>query len=212
MKRLTLLLTCLTLAATAFAQNRQTLDVPAFTSLGIGIPAEVFLTQGNQHEVIVEAPQSVIDRIEQKMKDGTLSLEFENGRYRKISEDIKVYVTMPSFENLNLGGKGRIVGKTPFENLGNVTFNIGGKGSIEMLGSAKSAEINIGGKGEVFAEDFKVGNCEVNIGGSGKAFIHSTGDLEVAIAGKGQVRYTGSPTSVDSSIVGSGTVQPLGRE
>ncbi len=190
----------------------QTLDVPALTSLSIGIPAEVFLTQGNPHEVIVEAPQSVIDRIEQKMEDGTLSLEFENGRYRKVSEDIKVYVTMPSFENLNLGGKGSIIAQMPFENLGDVTFNIGGKGVIEMKGSADSAEINIGGKGEVLAEDFQVGDCEVNIGGSCKAFLHITGRLEVAITGKGEVRYTGSPTSVDSSIVGSGTVQPLRRE
>jgi len=212
MKRFMLLLSCLALVATAFAQNRQTLDVPAFTSLGIGVPAEVFLTKGSTYEVIIEAPQDIIDRIEKEVRNETLHLEFSKDRYRKLSEDIKVYVTMPTFESLNLGGRGSITAQTAFDDLGDVEFNIGGTGSIEMKGSAESAIINIGGKGEIQAEAFQVGDCEVNIGGSGKTYIYVTGDLQVAIAGKGQVRYAGSPSAVESNIVGSGTVQPISGE
>lgn len=214
MKQFMLVLCCMSLVWTAFAQKisgegnivKKEISLPEFTSIGLGIPAEVYLTQGNTQKVIIEAQQNIIDNIERNVKGNSWNIEYDKDV--RTSKDVKIYITMKTIEALSIGGSGSIVTESSFDNLDDVKISIGGSGDVTLKGSGKSTKISIGGSGSVMAEDFQVNQCKVSIGGSGKAYVYANDNLDVSIAGSGDVRYKGKP-AVRSSIAGSGDVSQL---
>ena len=214
-----LLLVCTVfLAQTSFAQKnskesingegstvKQELNIDRFHTIGLGVPAKVYVSKGAQ-KVTIEAQRNIIDNIETDVKDGSWSIEFDK-RVRKHAE-ITIYITMPTVEGLAIGGSGEIIGKDNFNGLSNLNISIGGSGEIEFAGSANTVEISIAGSGTVKTGDLKSKNCTVNIAGSGEAYVEASEDLDVSIAGSGDVRYKGSP-KVSKSIAGSGSVRSM---
>lgn len=183
----------------------QTLNLDKFESLGLGISAKVYLTQGSQ-SVRIEAQQNIIDNIKTEVKNGSWNIDFK----QRVNNhtDITIHVSMPTIEALSIGGSGEIIGKSNFNNLGNLALAIGGSGTIELAGSAKDVEISIAGSGDVKTGNLKANNCEVSIAGSGDAYIEVNNDLDVSIAGSGDVHYRGKPR-ISSSVAGSGSVKSM---
>lgn len=187
------------------ATVKQTLSVSNFDALGLGINATVYLTQGS-HSVQIEAQKNIIDNIKTDVKDGSWNIEFK----QRVSNhtDITIHVSMPTVKALSIGGSGEILGKSSFNNLGNLAIAIGGSGTLELAGSAKDVEISIAGSGDVKTANLKANNCEVSIAGSGDAYIEVNNGLDVSIAGSGDVHYKGNP-KISSSIAGSGSVKSM---
>lgn len=184
---------------------KKTLSVNNFDALGLGISATVYVSQGS-HSVSIEAQQNIIDNIKTEVKNGSWNIDFDkrvNGH-----SDITIHVSMPNIKALSIGGSGSIIGKSTFNNLGNLAIAIGGSGTVELAGSAKDVEISIAGSGDVKTAGLKANNCEVSIAGSGDAYIEVNGGLDVSIAGSGDVHYKGAP-KVSSSIAGSGSVKSM---
>ena len=239
MNRLNLLLGILTL--TFFACNishaqsnkvkgsgpivTETLDLSNFSSIGLGISANVYLTQGSQQKVEVRGQKNIIDILKIESKDNTLNIGTKKNHSYSTSEKLEVHVTMKDLTKLNLGGSGSIIGETQFTNLDDVKFNIGGSGSIKLdlqadeidcniggsgsmklSGQADEIEVNIGGSGSVKAIDLQVKNADVNTAGSGSAMINVSDHISARIAGSGGIKYKGDP-KIDKKIVGSGRIK-----
>lgn len=210
-------------AAVEGERMRTTLDLDKFTGLGLSLSADVYLRQGNQQSVEIEARESVIENITKDVSNQYWKIGFKKSmrNYDKIT----IWVTVPTIDKLSVSGSGDISGENAFDGLdelkmnvsgsGNIQFEaeadeancvVTGSGNIELRGSADDQKISITGSGDVESNNFKVKECVVRITGSGDCEVNVSERLEVYITGSGDVTYKGDP-SVRSRITGSGDVR-----
>ena len=185
---------------------KKKLNVDNFHSLGLGISATVYLTQGSSHSVEIEAQQNIIDNLELEVENGSWNIE---GKKRiKDYKAVVIHITMPTVKALSIGGSGKILGKSDFKNLEELKVSIGGSGEVSLAGSATTTSISIAGSGKVDVRQLGSASSKVSIAGSGDAFVDVKDKLTVSIAGSGSVFYNGKP-SVKTSVAGSGKVESL---
>lgn len=185
---------------------KQTLNLDEFHSIGLGLSADVRLSPGNKQEVVVEGPEHLIENLNRDVRNGFWNIELTTRT--RYSKRLIIYITMKELKEISLGGSGKIYTTSPFQNLGELAFSIGGSGEITFSGSAESLKVSIGGSGTVNAKDLSVKSSKVSIAGSGDCYIDVSDNLEVALAGSGSVMYKGRP-KIKSSIAGSGKVETL---
>lgn len=210
------------------AQEKSYNNLAEFSRIGVGVPADVFVTQSSNQSVRIESNQSNLDKIELEVKDKKLVIKSKRNNTR-YSGKIKIYISMPQIEALSLAGSGSITtqGKVTSENIalsiagsGNISSNsleaesvkvaIAGSGSINLSGTgiANSLKASISGSGEVHAKDFKAKNIKTAISGSADCYVSATEALKVSLSGSGNVYYLGNPL-IDAHISGSGKVKNI---
>jgi len=201
-------------------------NISSFTGIRVGSSMKVFISQGTEHSIKVEADENLMEYIEIKKNGNTLEIDNKDGYNLKPKHTIKIHITAPEFYELSVAGSGGIKSKTKIStrdlkiNIGGsgdvdvevdapeVTATIGGSGSISLRGTTRSLSTHIGGSGEVHAFQLLSEKASVNIGGSGDAEVFASKQLEISIAGSGDVAYKGTP-AVNQRIAGSGDVRKI---
>lgn len=104
--------------------------------------------------------------------------------------------------SLNIAGSGDIRAGTS----SSLEINIGGSGSV-TAGATRGLEVNIGGSGDVMVARLD-GRMEVAIGGSGDVDVRTgtSPNVDISIAGSGDINFGGVAGDVDVSIMGGGDV------
>jgi hypothetical protein len=211
----------------AFSQKKETRDVPDFSGVALGIPADLYLSQGSPHEVIIKASEDDLAKIETEVKNGLLKIKTESWRTR--FRDVEIWVTTPDVNALHMSGSGKIMsetsirseeldlrvsgsGKIKVDELAGdeIEASISGSGNVYLAGTAEEMEISISGSGSCHAADLSVKECDARISGSGSCKIDATEELNAAISGSGRITYFGKPV-VDASVSGSGRVKQAER-
>ncbi len=206
----------------AFGQDKEARDVSTFTGVSLGISGDLYLTQGSPQKVVIQAENN-LDEIETEVRNGVLRIKTDNWNSR--IKGVKIWITMPEVEALNVSGSGDIIAETPINadelelkvsgsgsiniselNGDEIEAAISGSGDLKLAGSADEMELRISGSGSVFAEELKVNECGIKISGSGSCKIDVTGELDASISGSGRVTYYGNP-QIDARISGSGKVR-----
>ena len=206
----------------AFGQDKEARDVSTFTGVSLGISGDLYLTQGSPQKVVIQAENN-LDEIETEVRNGVLRIKTDNWNSR--IKGVKIWITMPEVEALNVSGSGDIIAETPIiadeielKISGSGSINIpelkgdeigaaiSGSGDLKLAGTADEMELRISGSGSVFAEGLKVNECGIKISGSGSCKINVTGELDASISGSGRVTYYGNP-QIDARISGSGKVR-----
>ena len=183
---------------------KKELNLDDFNSIGLGVSADVYLTQNSRQKVVVEGQQNIIDNLETEVEDGSWNIGFEkNVRNHKT---LNIYISLPTLKALAVAGSGDIYGETAFKNLGDLNVSISGSGNISLKGDARKTNLSIAGSGDIEMGDMRVSDCSVSIAGSGDCDIYVSGRLVVSIVGSGDVHYGGQP-KVSTSIIGSGDVE-----
>jgi len=218
----------ISVGAKALAQEKETRDVGSFSSISLSISADVYLTQGNETKVVIEAEQKILDLILTEVDGDNLKIKYPRGKWNiRSNKQINIFITTPGVEGLFLSGSGNIKAETQIktESLdfsisgsGNIEIDdlvasdveghISGSGDINLSGSktAESLEISISGSGDMFAETLKVNSVEIRISGSGTCKVFAVSELEASISGSGSVYYKGNPM-VNARVSGSGKVR-----
>lgn len=201
----------------------KTLDIDNFSGLSLAISADVRIKQGSPQSVKVEGQQNIIDNLKKEVKNGVWKVGFDKN-VRK-HDQVTIWVTVPSVNELSVSGSGSIIGDSKFSSLGdlslaisgsgNIKFNsdsknlevaISGSGNMDLAGTTGASNMRISGSGDINAFDLTTHSCDVKISGSGDSSVNVSESLDVAIAGSGDVFYKGRP-SVRSKVSGSGSVE-----
>lgn len=200
-------------------------NVGAFESIGLAISADLYLTQGSNTEVILEAEDKIIDKIKTEVKNGTLKIYYDNWTIRNYKR-VKIYVTNPTVNGLSVSGSGDIIAETKIQSE-KIDFKISGSGGINIdeletntasagisgsgeisltrSGRINSFEVSISGSGDLMAEGVEIEAFKARISGSGSCSVHVTSSLDASISGSGKIYYQGKPT-IDARISGSGKI------
>ena len=90
-----------------------------------------------------------------------------------------------------------------------ISGSISGSGNFNLTGEAEEAKFSISGSGDVNALGLKTKKAEVSVSGSGDINVYATEALNVQIAGSGDIKYKGNPTSLQLNSSGSGSVKKV---
>ena len=201
--------------------SSEILDLGRIDGIDLAIPATVFISQGEEQEVEIEAQDDVINQISTTVRGGIWTIEYD--RCVKNESSIRIYITVKDLTSVDISGSGEIlsqgtlivddldVGITGSGDIDlaleadDIDAKISGSGSIRFDGTADALNINITGSGDFQCFNLEARKASIKISGSGDAEMWVTEELDVDIAGSGDVFYKGSP-SLNVSVSGSGGV------
>jgi hypothetical protein len=145
---------------------------------------EVYIKQDSIYELRIEAESNLIPLIRTSVKGSALVIDTHDNL--KNHFPMKIYVTTPSIDELNLEGSGLISGQglTTSE----MEVNLSGSGSIDVGVTADKVMTSISGSGLL----------QMSV---------STNELESTISGSGHMDLWGNANRGDFHISGSGTIQ-----
>lgn len=199
----------------------ETMELPSFEGIDFRLPGNVRVIKGVQPSIVIKASDNHIDLIRAEVRSGDLVIDTDNRCLRNTKIDITV--TTPSFNYLRVAGSGDMVtdaftvsnAKLKVDGSGSINADvtgeeieatISGSGDIQLAGSAENFKPIISGSGDIKAYNLTSKDVQARISGSGKIQTRVSGKLNATIAGSGDVYYKGNPTSINTSISGSGRV------
>ena len=175
-------------AVGAWAQDEKVSEVRKvddFSSIKITSVANVIFTQGDDCSLRLEGKEKWVKLTTTEVKGGCLIIAFKKGEKRSVKniDGLKLYVTAPTLEAVELTGVGSLECKEPLKlddftlrrftvslnGVGDAEVNVdcdylkarmGGVGSLELKGSADEADISRSGIGSVNTKRLKIKNEE----------------------------------------------------
>ena len=197
-------------------------NVDTFKGINLKLPADVYLKQGAEQSVKIEAEEKVLSLITTEIKKGSLIIDHE--RTLKNFNNVKIYITVSNLESVSINGSGNVISETLFKgsnldlsiagsgdvkmalDYSKLSLSIAGSGNIQLSGRASIQDISIAGSGDIKSIDLISEKAKVSIAGSGSCTL-DTKDLDASIAGSGDIFYKSTPANISTSISGSGTVK-----
>lgn len=202
----------------------KTIDVKDFNKLDITIACELYLRQGDEESMRIEANKNILDRLEIGVRDSTLYMEAEHERDFD-DWDVEVYLTVKQLKSIDIGGavKLRTNGTLKGEKLeldisgaadldmrievDKLLADFGGAVNAELEGRARYVVMDMSGASKVEADDLRTDAFYLEFSGFGKAEVYAEKVLKVDMSGMGVVRYGGNPKKVKTNSSGLGIIK-----
>lgn len=203
--------------------------VSGFRAIALRGPIDVVVRQGSREAVQVRADDNLLPLVQTFVDGqgdgGTLRIQLKHGESVRHRTPIVVTVDVIALTALSSAGSGNISVeplKTPSlalslsgssdarlrqldtEALG---IRVAGSGDVQASGRAARLDVSIAGSGDVRTRELVAGEVSISIAGSGDASVAAQRTISVAIAGSGEVDYSGGAVLIKSRIAGSGSVR-----
>jgi hypothetical protein len=202
---------------------KETRDVTGFTGVHVSSGIDVYLSEGDQYEVVVEADENLIEVIETDLKGDMLVVGTDQVNIRR-AEAKRVHVTLPHLKELKISSAGDCKGQTPFH-CGDLRLSISSAGDMSLeveadrivLDISSSVDAKITGKanlldaslssaGDLDAYDLEARSVEVNVSSAGDARVFATEEISMSASSAGNIYYRGDPKVVHSSTSSAGGI------
>lgn len=202
-------------------------NVSDFKEIVLALPADLYITQGNKNEVLIEADDNALEKINTEVRNGKLTIGFEKRYNFRGFSKIKIYISVQEIEKLSLTGSGRIISNSPIKAekigfllsgsglieiselaAGKVGAMITGSGDIKVQGKNKAnyLDATITGSGDLESVNLTFDKASLIITGSGSMNTSIVDELNAVITGSGKIYYKGNPV-IDARITGSGKIR-----
>ncbi len=158
----------------------------SFTGVKVSSGIDVYLTQGNEISVEVEADENLHEYIVTEVKNGVLHVYVDDVNIRE-AERKRVYVTIKDITSLRTSSAGDIFGETPIKadklelsasSAGNISVDvtadeievdISSSGDITLSGNADILDANLSSAGDLNAYELKVREADISASSAGDA-------------------------------------------
>jgi len=207
----------------------ETREVGGFRALEIDYPAEVFVSQGDQESLTIEAEDNLLPGLKTEVNNGVLQIFYktERGKHVNYTRVVKITIVAGDLEDVEFNSAGELTIEglktnnleVSMRGAGNLELdrvqvkgldvNLSGAGSMTASGTADDLDLSISGFGDFKGADLHGKVASVNISGAGSATVWVDDDLTASISGAGSIRYYGS-ASVSKQISGVGDVNHVG--
>ena len=202
--------------------------VTDFKNVHVSGGMDVFLVQGDVKPVKIETDDNLLQYIEVIQQGNDLVIRQKKGYNLDPSDKIKIYVSSPVYNHIQLSGAGNIVSESKITNpedmeidisgAGDVKMdlkapavkaNMSGAGSISLKGDTKDVDLTLSGAGSAHCFDLLAENSKVRISGVGDAEIYASVSIDAHVSGVGDVKYTGGASNVSQHVSGAGSVKKV---
>lgn len=203
-------------------------SVSGFTRVEAHGAFDVYVSQGSLQPVKIEADENLMKYIEVEQHGETIEIRNKEGVNLKPTGKMKVYVTSPEFNAIDVSGACDIIGQTKITNSERLDMQVSGAGDIKMevdapvvkaqisgagtvnlKGQAKNFDLDLSGAGKARCYDLMTENTSVDISGAGSAEVYASLKLDAEVSGAGNVRYKGGASNVSQQVSGAGSVKKV---
>ena len=161
-------------------------NVGSFTKINSEGSFNVYIASGNECDVVVEAPENLLDYSKTSVSNNELTIETKRGRCIDSEDNVNIYVTVNSLQKLTLSGSGNI--STDSISTSNITLNISGSGDIDTKLFANYIDATVSGSGSI-------------------KFSGQNNESEMKVTGSGKINAYDMPQNkVFATITGSGDI------
>jgi hypothetical protein len=196
--------------------------VENFTGIKVSTGIDVYLKQGDNEKVSVEADENLQDYILTEVKNGVLHVYTETNI--REAERKRVYVTMKEVRSVSTSSAGDIYGETPIKgdkiditasSAGNIKLELTAKeikvdisssGDMDLKGEADILDADLSSAGDLKAYDLAVREANVSVSSAGDADINVSEKLIARASSAGDINYKGNPKNVDIHASSAGGV------
>ena len=234
LKQIFVLILCLAITACADGQIRKTVygngkvvskDRTPGQASGIRVSTgiDVYLTQGNNLKLVVEADENLHEYIITEVKNGVLYV-YADANIRD-AEMKRVYVTLKEINSVGTSSAGDVIGETPVETddlrlsassagdiklevyANNIDANISSSGDVTLNGEADVLEADLSSAGDLNAYNLRVKEADISVSSAGGADIFVTEKLTARASSAGEINYKGDPRYVDAHSSSAGGIR-----
>lgn len=120
-------------------------NVGSFTKISVSSGINLYLTQGSTHSVSIETEEEILDLIETKVENGTLTIKVKNGeKINWINGQLvlNAHVSTPTIDAIRGSGGADIYPQTPINNNSSLEIALSGGADLKA-GSIKAKDLNI---------------------------------------------------------------------
>ena len=169
-------------------------------TLEIAVPATVRYRGGSADEVVARGSPDVIAHL--RVRGGKIDLPCSPRGFGRRGLDI----TLPGrpFRTVTIVGSSDLI--MDAVNQPSLDLSITGSGSVHAQGTSDRVTLSIAGAGSAKLADLTMKRFDVHIAGTGDIEAGPQDEINVNIAGSGQVRLLSDPAQVHTNIIGSGSV------
>lgn len=203
----------------------QTRSVQNFTGIDLQMNGSVYYTSSSTVKIEVSAPESIHGMLETNVIDNRLVIRYANGKTYDSDDNIRINVSAPNLESLQLTSSGSIHCMSDIHPA-NLYLRTTGSGDIFLKdvmtsnleasstrsgmiiatgGVAMNEKLKTDGSGKIDLSAITATNVTARTVGSGDIRVKVSGLLDVTIDGSGSVYFTGYP-ALSSHISGSGHI------
>ncbi|HEX2921021.1 MAG TPA: head GIN domain-containing protein [Bacteroidales bacterium] len=198
-------------------------DVNNFTGVKVSSGIDVYLKQGDNVSVTVEADENLQEYIITEVKNGVLNV-YSEANIRD-AERKRAYVTVEDVNSIRTTSAGDIVGESLIRSdklelsassAGNIDLEvkaseieveISSSGDITLNGEADIMEADLNSAGSLNAFELKVKDAEISVSSAGDADINVSEKLTARASSAGDINYMGNPEFVDAHSSSAGSIR-----
>ena len=204
-------------------------EVSDFKNVIVKDKIDLYVTQGPNYEVKIEAGKNLHMNIRTTVNNGTLTIENVNkcNFVRSPKKKIIAYVTLPYLRMVRNAGTGTLYFSNQFiqdsldiriANSGDVHASVNvqyfqtsthGNGDLFVDGKANYSSHYTNGTNYVWMQDLIIQNqIDFNTTTVGECYINAplSGPMNVGIFEKGNVHYKGNPTAINLTLMSKGVL------
>lgn len=183
----------------------ETRNVSNFSSVSLEGSGNVTITHGASFALTVTDDENLLPYVETNVSNNELLIRYKRNTWVKHG-NLKVNITMPDLNGIELSGSGSYDINGHFINSGTFRSRMSGSGDIRISNfDTKNADLDVSGSGKISAAGLWAETASVHISGSGEAELSVSNELDAHISGSGKIYYHGTP-AVSTHISGSGKV------
>jgi hypothetical protein len=204
---------------------KETREVSNFSKLDIGGAFKVYLSQGDEEKLTIEADDKEIKDVKTEVVGNKLKIYLDSDWGVRLHE-ITIYLKFKNLDFIEFSGAVEVNSEVPltFNDLGmdvsgaaELTMNFkadkldaefSGASEVDFSGNCKSGDLELSGASDFDAQGLEFQDLDVEVSGASDAKVWATGTLKIDASGASSIRYKGSPkVSLDES--GASSVKPM---
>lgn len=174
-------------------------NISDFKKIDVSGVFDVEVVAQKEFSVEVDADDNLLALIKTEISGETLSIESKK-RFSG-SQRIKIRVSAPDIENIDVSGASKI----KLTNLDNESFSMDSSGAskINVEGKTNNLTIDTSGASRIDAKDLVASNVKIDSSGVSKINVNVTNVLTADLSGASHVNYAGSPTEINKRTSGA---------
>jgi hypothetical protein len=199
--------------------------VSNFKNVEVSGSIDVYVSQGDIKPVRIEGDENLLSYIEVSQEGDKIYVRDRPGFNLHPTGDMRIYITAPIYNSIEVSGASDIVGQTRIVNpedlrlhasgAGDIKMDvdaprlsadISGSGSINLKGQTKEVKLGLTGAGHAHCYELLSENTTVDISGAGSAEVFASVKLDAEVSGAGSVSYKGNAVTVNQHVSGVGSV------
>jgi Putative auto-transporter adhesin, head GIN domain len=200
-------------------EDRRTFD--QVTAVDLRTSGNLTIVPGDAPVLTITAGANQLPELTTEVDNGRLILDNKSGM---AIGTFSYQLAVPSLSGITVDGSGSVqgdgvvTGEFDAEVSGSgsltltnvdspaMTLRLDGSGDATVSGTAVRQTVDLSGSGQYDGSNLASQDAEVSVSGSGDASVDVSDRLAASVSGSGSVNYTGSPTTVDRDVSGSGDV------